>query len=512
MARPNRREWLKCGAAGLYTLALTPIGRAELAAPPVREFDFHHDHVIGTSLDLCVAAPDDADAILAESAVLHEIERLRKVLSKYDPTSELSRANGTRKPIAASPDLAAVLRSYEHWQTVTAGAISGQVGQLNQLWDRAAANNQFPSRDELNQAIHDPLQIGWRLTADDVLIRLSDRPLDLNALGKAYIVDRAIASARKAAPNASGFLLNLGGDVAGWGSPPGGGEWPVGIQSPLCHYDNAKPLAGLRLSNQAVASSGGYQRYYTIQGRRCSHILDPRTGRPFEGVAGATVVAADAVTANALATCLCLLPPEEGLRLIAGIANAECLVVASDGSAFRSRGLELLEVFPAKTGTLETVTDKLAEPWPDGYQVTVSVELPKVDAKRYRKPYVAVWVENDKGKAIRTLSVWGNAPKYLKDLNDWWKIGKNDSDLVKAVTRATRGPGKYELAWDGKDDKGVALPQGTYTVRVEVHREFGAHLRQSGAIECLDQPATVKLDKNDETGETVVAFKKAEKK
>jgi hypothetical protein len=125
---------------------------------------------------------------------------------------------------------------------------------------------------------------------------------------------------------------------------------------------------------------------------------------------------------------------------------------------------------------------------------------------------VAVWVEDDMGKAVRTLAVWGNAPKYLKDLNDWWKIGKGDAALIRAVTRATRGPGKYSLTWDGKDEKGNPVPQGTYTVRVEVHREFGAHLRQSGKIECKDKDASVKMDKNAETGETVVEFKKVEKK
>jgi hypothetical protein len=142
----------------------------------------------------------------------------------------------------------------------------------------------------------------------------------------------------------------------------------------------------------------------------------------------------------------------------------------------------------------------------------VAVELPNVAAARYRRPYVAVWVEDDKGKAVRTLGVWGNAPKYLKDLSDWWKIAKDDAGLVKAVARATRGPGKYELVWDGKDEKGNPVPRGTYTVRVEVHREFGAHLRQSGKIECLDKPAALKLEKNAETAETVVEFKKPEKK
>jgi hypothetical protein len=91
-------------------------------------------------------------------------------------------------------------------------------------------------------------------------------------------------------------------------------------------------------------------------------------------------------------------------------------------------------------------------------------------------------------------------------LNDWWKFARGTPTVVKAVTRATRGPGKYALVWDGKDDVGKAVPQGSYTVKVEVHREHGKHLRQSGKIECGADAATLKLAKNDETGETVVTY------
>jgi hypothetical protein len=143
--------------------------------------------------------------------------------------------------------------------------------------------------------------------------------------------------------------------------------------------------------------------------------------------------------------------------------------------------------------------------WPDGFQVTVALELPAIGGGRYRRPYVAVWVEDVDGKPVRTLEVWGNSPKYTKDLSDWWKFAK-ESPTLRALTRATRGPGKYTLAWDGKDDARKALPQGTYTVRVEVHREHGKHLRQSGKIECGAAKAEVKLAKNDETGETVVTY------
>jgi hypothetical protein len=275
-----------------------------------------------------------------------------------------------------------------------------------------------------------------------------------------------------------------------------------------------------------VATSGGYQRYYTVAGRRHSHLLDPRTGRPAGEVAGATVVAPDNVTANALATALCVLTPAEGLRLVAATPGAECLLVDRAGTQFRSAGLPALEVplpgrdllaradpkddTPKKDPPKDDKPkeDARTDAWPEGCQVTIGLELPTVKGFRVRRPYVAVWLEDARGKTVRTISVWGNSPKYLRTLTDWWKVAGNDSALVRSVTRATRGPGKYEVVWDGKDNKGDPLPQGTYTVRVEVHREHGKHFTQTGEIKCGADADKVTLEKNAETEATVVEYGK----
>jgi thiamine biosynthesis lipoprotein ApbE len=501
-------RWLVLVCSWVGVWAVAGVGPLP-AVPTVREFEFHHDHILGTSLDLCVRAGDEATAEQAERVVLAEIERLRQVFSTYDPASEISRLNRSREPMAVSAELLEVLQAYEQWQRQSGGAFHGQVGELVRVWQEAEQLNREPAADTLQRIVSELRQPGWRLDpATRIVTRWTDQPLNLNALAKGYILQKAAAAVRQQVPAVSGLLVNLGGDILGWGEP----GWAVGIQDPFWHFDNAAPLAGVRLVNQAVATSGGYQRFYTIGGRRYSHIFDPRTGRPADGVASATVIAPNNVTANALATTLCVLSPDEGLKLVARVPGAECLIVGSDGQQFRSPGLKLVAVAHRTAEQTPKNPPKAARPWPAGYQVTVTVELPKIDAKRYRKPYTAIWIEDATGKPVRTLAVWGNAPKYLKDLSDWWKIGKDDADLIKAVTRATRGPGKYALVWDGKDDQGNPVGQGTYTVRVEVHREFGAHVRQAGKIECKDKPASVKLEKNAETGETVVEYQLIGKK
>ena len=155
-----------------------------------------------------------------------------------------------------------------------------------------------------------------------------------------------------------------------------------------------------------------------------------------------------------------------------------------------------------------------AEAWPAEYQVTVSLELPKMmGGSRYRRPYVAVWVENADGKPVRSISVWGNQIRWVPELSGWWKFARDDREMVNAVCKATRAPGKYEVVWDGKDDKGNGAPQGTYTIKVEVHREHGKHVTQTGKIVCGAEAAKVTLAKNAETEDTIVEYaKKKDKK
>jgi FAD:protein FMN transferase len=509
----TRRDWLKTGAAGLGAAMLGTAGRATSVRSTGEAYSFHHDYVIGTSLDLHVVASDDAAATAAERAALDEIERLRLVLSVYDPASELSRVNRLREPVAVSSDLAYVLRAYEQWSQATGGAFNGQLGELTRVWKEAEHTGEFPQAVTLERIARELRSPGWRLdSAAGAVQRTTDQPLDLNALGKVYIIGKVVEAMRIAAPAVTGLLVNLGGDIFAWGVPPGANGWAIGIQNPHDYHDNSAPIAGLWLANQAVASSGGYQRFYVVGGQQYSHVLNPWTGRPATGVAGATVVAPDNLTANALATALCVLPPDEGLRLVASVPGTECLIVADNGSRFHSPNLKLLEIarvtMLAPADEKGDKEEKKGIPWPKGFQLTVKVELPQIEAAKYRRPYTAIWIEDDAGKAVRTLAVWGSAPKYLKDLSDWWKIGKGDADLVKAVARATRGPGKYSLVWDGKDHQGNVLPQGTYTVRVEVHREHGSHLRQSGRIECKEDGARVTLERNEETNDTVIDYGK----
>jgi len=391
------------------------------------EHHFAYDHVIGTSLDLVVWTSDDATAERAESAVLAEIDRLASILNTRDPESEISRLNESGGRVE-SLEMAEVLSRYDYWTERTAGILS-------------------------------------------IRPRGPRTPRNVDALGKAYIIDRAASAASAAAPGIDGVLLNIGGDIVVRGR-----SCDIAITDPEAPDDNGDPITRIRLENAAIATSGTYARG--------AHLFDARTGQRAAWASSATVVARDAVTANALATTLCLMGADEGLQLVERTPGAAALHVGRNGVVGRSSGFSQLE------RPLAARAPALAD-WPAGYELALTLTL--TQAASVRRPYVAVWIETPSGMLVRVLAFWANKPKYYVELSSFWSAGKGNQQLLHATARATRGPGRYQLAWDGLDEQHRPAPRGTYRVVVETNQEHGAYAKQAGAIECGTDPATLTL-------------------
>jgi thiamine biosynthesis lipoprotein len=414
----NRRSFLKLPAL----IPLTSLG--SLLRP--EEYGFQYERVIGTSLDLLVWTKDPGTAEGACGTVLQEIGRLASILDTRNPASEISQlGNSGRKDV--SHDLSEVLRAYDYWERRTGGM--------------------FSIRPD---GIH------------------TSRNVD--ALGKAYILDRAAMAVRMAWPSIDGLLLNIGGDIVAWGR-----SCKIAVADPRASYDNAEPITWINLHNAAVASSGTYARG--------AHLKDARTGQLPGITAAATVVARDAVTANALATTLCLTSAAEGLSIVESTPGAAALRIGL-GTIEQTSRFGLLESRPA-------VQAPAATSWPAGYQLTIS--LPLTSGRSSKRPYVAVWVEDSSGKLVRMLAIWGNKSKYYPDLSTLWNWVKRDLNRFASVTRATRRAGQYELVWQGLDDQNKPVPPGTYRITVETNQERGTYAKESGTIVIGDTPASITL-------------------
>jgi thiamine biosynthesis lipoprotein ApbE len=421
----RRRDFLL--SAGVV-LSLPPLSAAQ--TPHV----YQHENVLGTSLELRLLSSTPEQA---ETAALVEIDRLASILSSYDPSSEFSHWARTRnEAVPVSPELMEVLGLYDQWRARTNGAL----------------NPAFSAGRDAD-ARH------WHLDqANGTATHLTAAPLVLNSFTKSYIINAAADAAMR---HARGAVVNIGGDLAVKGRV----IEAVQIPNPVDDTENSLPYATIQAANLAVATSGS--------SRRGAHIIDPRTGVSPTHVLSATVVAPNATDAGALATAFTILPVSESRALAARMPGVEYLLARNGGGALHSAGWRSLLLAPA----VQTPAT--------GYEVIVNLELARIEAQRYRRPYVAVWVEDKDKFPIRTIALWLEKDRWLPELKSWYRDDRlrllaEGNEIVASVSSATRPAGKYTLKWDGKDAKGALVKPGRYTICIEASREHGGYqiLRQ----------------------------------
>jgi len=282
---------------------------------------------MGTFAAVSVAAEERANLdryAAAASNVLRELEGKFRV---FDPESEISRLNQAagKDAVPVSAPTAAVLGLALKYGEISGGAFDITVGPLMALWGfRGGPALEAPPPPA---AVAEAL----RTVGDGHLIRSEqgarlDLPgvkVDLGGIAKGYAVD--VCYERLRGMGARNLMLNLGGNIRCGGRPQGYPAWRIGVRNP---FDTGQTVGVLTLTDgQATATSGDYERFVTIAGERYGHIMDPRTGRPAQGMAGVTVVATNAVGADALSTTLFVLGMAESRRVLDRLPAVQALFV-----------------------------------------------------------------------------------------------------------------------------------------------------------------------------------------
>lgn len=494
-------RWVNAFAAGI---AAVPAAGAMATGVEAHAYRLHEDHVLGTSLDFVAVAAGPGSAALAAQAARTEIRRLDTILSGHAPDSELARLNRATKPMQVSRDLFAVIAAAEQWRQQTGSAFSGRLGDVMAAWTaRSEGDISADPAGAAQRAEQAEVKLD---AATGTVHRPAALTFALDGLAKGYVIDAALTAARRAAPDVTGLMLDIGGDVCCWGEAPGRAGWRVGIAGRDL-ADNAAPAAVLALTNAAIASSGAGVRDIVVDGEAYSHLVSPSTGAPVESVLRATVLAADAVTADALATAFVAMGPGRSLAMADSMPGIEALLTLSDGTDRASAGwagFVAADTVPSRTTPLrlaQASTAPAGAAWPAGFAASVQYEVPKLASDNYRAPYLTIWVTDEKRELVRTLLVLGNEQRYIDSNYVWWRrYGRKDTALVDAVARPTRPPGRYAAVWDGKDDAGKAVPQGRYLVHVEATREHGGHTYASGEVVLGAGQTELALPAKDELG------------
>ena len=295
--------------------------------------DRHVDHrfMMGTIVSVTVVAPDADAGRAALEAAFDEIARVEALTTRYSGDSEISRLNalaGGYVEERVSREVAEVVAHALAVAEASGGAFDITVAPLMDLWAVSGGGLALPGESSILDALP---RVDWSAVGVDTAFRtLTAAPgteLDLAGVAKGYAVDRAVAALGRAGVGAG--VVDAGGDIGFVGTPPGAGGWRVGIKHP--RTDGL--LGVVTLDGGSVATSGDYQSFVIVDGVRYHHILDPSTGYPARGVMSVTVTAELAVDADALATALFVLGPEDGMDLIERMSGAEALFVTGDGDS-----------------------------------------------------------------------------------------------------------------------------------------------------------------------------------
>ncbi|MBM4171027.1 MAG: FAD:protein FMN transferase [Ignavibacteria bacterium] len=287
--------------------------------------------VMGSTIEIQVRGVDDEIANSAITAAFKEAKRIDTLFSTYisgNPMWFLN--NSTKEEIKVSDEMFSMLEKCAELWRITDGAFDPAIGSLIELIGFEKESPSLPTNEQIKNALN---KTGWKkitLKKEDVVIKPLNIKISFNAVVPGYAADK-IANVLKGF-GIEDFLINVGGEIYAEGD-----TWRVGIQHPR---KITKLLGSLKANKIGIATSGDYEQYFNKNGKRYSHLINPLTGLPANECEAVTIIAKDALTADALSTGVFILGPSKGIELINKLYEVEGIIVDTFGVIHKSSGFD----------------------------------------------------------------------------------------------------------------------------------------------------------------------------
>ncbi len=327
----NRKKAFALAAAALVLIAA--FAASTHARQDKNTAAERHLFAMDTVMSLTAYGPH-AEEALDEAA--RELERLDALWSVGNPDSEISRLNAGERDILLSDDTAALLERALEVCRDTGGLFDPTIYPLMSLWGFNTDSPHVPAQEDIDALL--PLVDGGRLRLEDGFLYLGDgQSVDLGGIAKGYASARVMEIFQK--HQVSSGMVSLGGNVQTLGSKPDGSLWRIGVRDP--EGSASSYLGVLSVKDQAVITSGGYERFFEEGGQTYIHILDPRTGHPASSdLASATVVSADGTLADGLSTALYIMGSQDAAGFWSEHSGLfDMVLVTQSGEIFVTEGL-----------------------------------------------------------------------------------------------------------------------------------------------------------------------------
>ena len=296
--------------------------------------------MLGSPFEVTAVANDTVKSNEYIDLAVAEVKRIEYLISDWIPTTQISQVNKNAgiQPVKVNVEVFELVERAIKISQITSGAFDISYASMDKIWKFDGSMKVMPTEEAIKKSV---AKIGYKNIILDkknqtVFLKLEGMKLGLGGIGQGYIADKV--KDLLLSKGCKSGIVNVSGDINAWGKQPDGKLWNVGIVNPL---NKNKIFATFPLENSAVETSGSYEKYVIFNGKRYSHIIDPRTGYPATGVVSVSVFAKQTEIADALATGIFVLGVEVGIDLVNQLKGVECIIVDDTGKIFSSKGIDI---------------------------------------------------------------------------------------------------------------------------------------------------------------------------
>ena len=297
--------------------------------------------MMGNRFEITVVSENKEWALVRIEKAYAEIERIEKLLTTFDESSQtnLINHNAGIAPVEVDEGVYSLIDRSIRISNITQGAFDLSYGSFDKrLWNFDKEMKELPDPATAKSLVR--LINYHNITLDPknhtVFLKEKGMRIGFGGIGKGYAADRAKTILQNNCVESG--IVNAAGDLIAWGNQPDGKPWTIGIADP----DSARhPFSSLSISNMAVATSGNYEKFVMIGGKKYSHTIDPKTGLPVSGIKSTTIIAPYAELADAMATPVMVMGIEAGLDMINQIKGLACILIDEENRIYKSNNINL---------------------------------------------------------------------------------------------------------------------------------------------------------------------------
>ena len=298
--------------------------------------------LMGNRFEITVEAKTATETDFFLKKAVEEISRIEALLSTYQETSEtnLINKNAGLKPVKVSDEVFSLIKRSKKISEITDGTFDITYGSIDQrFWNFDTEMTELPDKvlAQKSIALIDYRNIILNTEEKTVFLKNKGMRIGFGGIGKGYAAEKTKNLLKNLGVKAG--IINASGDLSCWGIPENGKPWTIGIAHP--DFSDL-PFSTLEVTDLSVATSGNYEKFVMIDGKRYSHTINPKTGFPVHGIKSVTVISPNAEISDALATPITILGTEKGLALINQLKDIECIIIDDDNKFYYSEKIKIM--------------------------------------------------------------------------------------------------------------------------------------------------------------------------